>query len=127
MKVTRRDFLKAATAIGATAAIGGCAVSRKSDLAEMELAGSEGEMAVIGDVDGHSQCSMIVNIEDGQVTEVKGDPDDPEGRGQLTLRGKHSRDILYAPDRLKHPMKRVGEPRMKHLATLMAEDALRNQ
>jgi anaerobic selenocysteine-containing dehydrogenase len=109
MKVTRREFLKATTAIGATAAMGGCVASRKSNLTEMELAGSEREMTVISDVDGHSQCRMMVSVEDGEVTGVSSDPNDPEGRGELTLRGRHARDILYAPDRLKHPMKRVGQ------------------
>jgi len=45
----------------------------------------------------------------GKVVEVRGDPTDPEGKGELTLRGKHIKELLYAPDRLKHPMKRAGE------------------
>ena len=58
---------------------------------------------------GHSQCLMSVEVEEGKVIDIRGDPLDPEGRGELTLRGKHMKSVLYAPDRLQYPMKRVGE------------------
>ncbi|MCW3135050.1 MAG: molybdopterin-dependent oxidoreductase [Methanophagales archaeon] len=69
----------------------------------------EKEVTVVSDVDAHSQCKMRVSVKEGRVIEIRGDPADPESRGELTLRGKHMREILYAPDRLKYPMKRVGE------------------
>ena len=47
---------------------------------------------------------MIVSLEEGKVIEIRGDPTDPEGKGELTMRGKHMRSMLYAPDRLKYPM-----------------------
>jgi anaerobic selenocysteine-containing dehydrogenase len=52
---------------------------------------------------------MRVKVEGGKVMEVRGDPIDPEGKGQLTLRGEHIKEFLYAPDRLTSPLKRVGE------------------
>ena len=47
----------------------------------------------MSDVDGHSQCMMRVSVEDGAVTEIRGDPLDPEGTGELTFRGKHIKNI----------------------------------
>jgi len=67
------------------------------------------EVTIVSDVDAHSQCRMRVHVEGGKVVEVRGDPTDPEGKGELTLRGKHIKELLYAPDRLKYPMKRAGE------------------
>jgi anaerobic selenocysteine-containing dehydrogenase len=67
------------------------------------------EVTIVSDVDAHSQCKMRVSVKEGRVIVVRGDPLDPEGRGELTLRGKHMKSVLYAPDRLQYPMKRVGE------------------
>ena len=67
------------------------------------------EVTIVSDVDGHSQCLMSVDVEEGKVIDIRGDPLDPEGKGELTLRGKHIKELLYAPDRLKYPMKRAGE------------------
>ncbi len=67
------------------------------------------EVTIVSDVDGHSQCLMSVDTEEGKVIDIRGDPMDPECKGELTMRGKHMRELLYAPDRLKYPMKRVGE------------------
>lgn len=66
------------------------------------------EFIVVSDVDSHSQCRMRVRVENGEVVDISGDPTDPECQGQLTVRGEHFRDILYAPDRLKSPMRRIG-------------------
>jgi anaerobic selenocysteine-containing dehydrogenase len=52
---------------------------------------------------------MRARVAENKVVRVKGNPLDPESHGTLTLRGKHMREILYAPDRLKYPLKRVGE------------------
>jgi anaerobic selenocysteine-containing dehydrogenase len=67
-----------------------------------------GQTIVVSDVDSHSQCRMRARVENGRVTEIAGDPTDPECQGQLTVRGEHMLDILYAPDRLKTPLRRVG-------------------
>ena len=69
---------------------------------------SSNEFIVVSDVDSHSQCRMRVRLENGEVTDISGDPTDPECQGRLTVRGEHFRDILYAPDRLKTPLRRVG-------------------
>ncbi len=67
------------------------------------------EHITVSDVDSHSQCSMQVMVKNGKVVEISGNPDDPECKGELTLRGEHMLEMLYAPDRLKYPMRRVGE------------------
>jgi len=120
MRIRRRYFLKTMAAIGATAVVGryikvGSLIdSREFSLTEqfepVEAASAEvKDVTIISDVDGHSQCKMVVSLEEGRVIEIRGDPTDPESKGELTLRGKQMREVLYAPDRLKYPMKRIGE------------------
>jgi anaerobic selenocysteine-containing dehydrogenase len=51
-------------------------------------------------------CGMLVEIEDGRVRSVKGDPDNPDSQGFLCIRGHASREIIGNPARLLHPMAR---------------------
>jgi Anaerobic dehydrogenases, typically selenocysteine-containing len=113
-RVTRRVFLKASALLGVTLAIGkymSAKTLRFTDFVNTAHA-SQGKakevIPVVSDVDAHSQCMMRVSVQGGKVTAVAGDPTDPESKGQLTVRGKHMKEILYAPDRLKYPMKRAG-------------------
>jgi len=52
---------------------------------------------------------MEITVRVGVAVEARGDKDHPENRGALCPKGRAVLDILYAPDRLTHPMKRVGE------------------
>ena len=54
-------------------------------------------------------CGMEVVVEDGRVVEIRGDKDHPENRGALCPKGRAVIDIIYSPDRLKYPLKRVGK------------------
>jgi anaerobic selenocysteine-containing dehydrogenase len=58
---------------------------------------------------GLSGCGMKITVQDGKVVQVKGDKDHPENRGALCIKGQAVIDILYAPDRLKYPLRRVGQ------------------
>ena len=53
-------------------------------------------------------CGMVVTVQDGRATEVRGDEDHPENRGVLCAKGRAALEILHAPDRLKTPLKRTG-------------------
>jgi anaerobic selenocysteine-containing dehydrogenase len=51
-------------------------------------------------------CGMLVEVEDGRVVKVSGDPQNPDSQGFLCIRGQASREILDNPRRLLHPMVR---------------------
>lgn len=57
----------------------------------------------------HSGCGVLVHVKDGQVVKIEGDPDFPENEGSMCIRGLAFTQLLYHPDRLKYPIKRVGE------------------
>ena len=53
-------------------------------------------------------CGVLVHVKNGTVTMVEGDPGNPLNKGILCSKGEASLEYLYHPDRLMHPLKRVG-------------------
>ena len=51
-------------------------------------------------------CGMLVTVEGGRLLDVRGDPDNPDSRGFLCVRGQAAREIVGNPARLLHPMAR---------------------
>lgn len=54
-------------------------------------------------------CGVLVTLQDGKAVEIKGDPESPLNQGGLCKIGLASLEYLYHPDRLKHPLKRIGQ------------------
>jgi anaerobic selenocysteine-containing dehydrogenase len=52
-------------------------------------------------------CGMLVEVADGQLLGVRGDPDNPDSRGFLCVRGQAAREIIGNPQRLLHPLVRA--------------------
>src|ERR1043166_6981396 len=52
-------------------------------------------------------CGMLAEVEDGRLLGVHGDPDNPDSRGFLCIRGQASREIIGNPARVLHPLIRV--------------------
>lgn len=57
----------------------------------------------------HGGCGLLVGLKDGAIAQIKGDPEGYLNRGYTCFKGRVSADRLTHPDRLKHPLKRVGE------------------
>ncbi len=53
-------------------------------------------------------CSMLVTVEDGVAVDLRGDPEHPFTRGFLCQKMARYLDRVYSPERLLHPMRRVG-------------------
>lgn len=54
-------------------------------------------------------CALLVTVEDGVATEVKGDPEHPTTAGVLCTKVSRYTERTYAPDRLLTPLRRVGK------------------
>lgn len=128
--MTRRHFIKATALAGASLAGGKLLASEGPGLTPLlerssPAQAAEGSVAhAVSDVDGHSQCMMRLQTQRGRVIGVRGNPSDPESRGALTERGRHMKEILYAPDRLTYPLKRMGERGEGHWQRISWEEAL---
>ena len=53
-------------------------------------------------------CVMTVDVEDGRAVAIGGDPDHRFTRGFLCAKVNHYLDRVYSPERVLHPMRRVG-------------------
>ncbi len=53
-------------------------------------------------------CALLVTVQDGVATEVRGDPDHPTTAGALCTKVSRYTQRTYHKDRLLHPLKRVG-------------------
>jgi len=105
--IKRRTFLKAAGALGATAAVTGGAelLSRSAASASGETAGEVKEYFASCTMEC-IHCSLIAEVQDGRIINVKGNPN---FNTQPCLRGLSRAQWVYSKDRVLYPMKRVGE------------------
>ena len=69
-------------------------------------------------------CAMLVSVEDGVATGVRGDPDHPFTRGGLCVKVNNYTEKTYSPDRLLHPMRRVGPKGSGEFAPISWDDAI---
>ena len=69
-------------------------------------------------------CGMLVTVDNGRVVSVAGDPDNPDSRGFLCIRGQASSEIVDNPRRLLHPMVRDRRADDAAWRTVTWEEAL---
>ena len=53
-------------------------------------------------------CSMVITVKDGRAVQIKGDKDHPFTDGFLCQKVTRYLERVYHPDRLKHPLLRMG-------------------
>jgi hypothetical protein len=56
-----------------------------------------------------AHCGIYAFEKDGIFTRVAGMKESPVNEGSLCVKGLASPQWVYSPDRLKYPMKRIGE------------------
>jgi anaerobic selenocysteine-containing dehydrogenase len=54
-------------------------------------------------------CGLRLTLEEGEVTSIRGNPDDPLSRGYICPKGVSMADVYTDPDRLRRPVRRVGD------------------
>src|SRR4030088_1160781 len=55
-----------------------------------------------------AMCGLRFTVEEGRITDVRGDPEDVFSRGHICPKGPAMREVLDDPDRLRHPMRRTA-------------------
>jgi anaerobic selenocysteine-containing dehydrogenase len=56
----------------------------------------------------HGGCGVYVYVKDGKIAKIQGNPDHPINHGTLCSKGLAAAQLVYSPDRLKYPLRRVG-------------------
>ena len=69
-------------------------------------------------------CSMVYEVENGQLISVRGNPDHPMTRGGLCVKLKDYEKRHYHPERVLHPMRRVGPKGSGQFEQISWDDAL---
>ena len=57
----------------------------------------------------HSRCGVFLTVRDGKIIGIKGDKDHPYSRGYVCPKGRAVMEIVYHPERITKPLKRIGE------------------
>ena len=55
------------------------------------------------------RCGISVHIKNGKIMEITGDSKNQFSKGKLCIKGKSIMDLLFSPDRLQKPLKKVGK------------------
>ena len=67
-------------------------------------------------------CAMLVTVENGKATKVRGDPDHPFTRGGLCVKVNDYADYTYSPKRVLYPLRRTS-PKGKGVFERVSWDA----
>lgn len=115
MKVARRTFLKASGAgVGLTALSAGLpallqhTAHPQSGGASQPAAGDERWVPSVC-LQCPAGCGIRVRVVNGRAVKIEGNPLHPINMGRLCPKGQAGLQFLYDPDRIKGPMRRVGE------------------
>jgi len=68
----------------------------------------------------HAMCSMKVTLEDGRITHLIGDKDNPVYSGYSCIKGRNFHEFHYSPERITRPQKRLADGSFQPLAMDMA-------
>ena len=69
-------------------------------------------------------CGLLVRVEDGRITSVKGDPAHPYTRGFICKKGARFPEHVHGPARLTSPLKRTGPKGSGEFAPISWDEAL---
>ena len=69
-------------------------------------------------------CGILVTLEGQRITHIKGDPDCPFNRGVICPKGRALPELLYHPDRLTVPLKRIGRKGADRWQPISTDEAL---
>ncbi|MGG3470091.1 DMSO/selenate family reductase complex A subunit [Neobacillus pocheonensis] len=116
-KMKRRTFLKWSSAIGVPVIAGGIGtkmlVSKQEETKVVKAKEAEKIISTCSINNCGGRCVIKAHVKDGVVVRVS---TDTQQGGDLStpplracVRGRNYRSLLYHPDRLKYPMKRVGK------------------
>ncbi len=69
-------------------------------------------------------CGISVRTREGRAKKIEGNPAHPVNQGRLCARGQAGLNALYNPDRIRAPLKRVGERGDGAFETISWDEAL---
>ncbi len=84
--------------------------STKKYPASVTLTDDGGRIVQTNCFECHSKCGVLVYVDsDERVYKVMGNPTSPQNKGTICSKAQAAKKILYHPERVDYPLKRVGE------------------
>jgi anaerobic selenocysteine-containing dehydrogenase len=124
----RREFLKVAGGLLAGSVAGCDLPTRKRPILRRvkggPLPGIEDHVTSVC-LQCPAGCGIRVRRVDGVPVQIRGNPDYPTNRGGLCPKGLAGLQVLYDPDRIKGPLRRVGVRGAGHWRPISWEGAIR--
>ncbi len=130
MEIKRRDFLKLFGGISGALFLGGCGLDDVLEIpAKLVNKVKNGPRIETWKNTICSLCSggcgIQVRLIDGLPVYIKGNPNYPVNQGGMCPLGISALQVLYNPDRLKHPQKRIGNPGSGKWESITWDEALK--
>ena len=122
--LTRRGFMKATAAAGVAATAMAAQTGNFVEAYADDINVGEEQVICTSCRACISNCAVKVTVRDGRVIRIEGDPIDPMSKGRICSKGGVGIQALYHPNRLKYPMKRVGERGTNNWERISWEEAL---
>jgi anaerobic selenocysteine-containing dehydrogenase len=89
-----------------------------------QAAGARRTLKVVCPHDCPDTCVMTVDVQDGRAVSIGGDAENRFTQGFLCAKVNHYLERVYSPDRLLHPLKRVGRKGEGRFARISWDEAL---
>ncbi|MBI3950088.1 MAG: molybdopterin-dependent oxidoreductase [Acidobacteria bacterium] len=125
-KIERREFLRLIAGATTGLAVSGCSGNSPATNGEQAADWPSGverwiTSTCLGCPGG---CGIQVRVVDGNAVKIEGNPLHPVNRGKLCPIGQAGLQLLYNPDRIKSPMKRIGGKGSKKWAAISWDEAI---
>ncbi|MBV8936605.1 MAG: molybdopterin-dependent oxidoreductase, partial [Alphaproteobacteria bacterium] len=69
-------------------------------------------------------CSLLAHVEDGRITRIEGDPEQPFTAGFACAKVNRDTELVHSPERLATPLRRIGDKGEGKFAPIGWEEAL---
>ncbi len=70
-------------------------------------------------------CAIVATVNKGRVISVQGNPDHPYTAGRLCVKVNHYEERVHSPDRVLHPLRRVGAKGEARFERISWDEALK--
>ncbi|MBU0942973.1 MAG: molybdopterin-dependent oxidoreductase [Proteobacteria bacterium] len=126
--LTRRKFLQTASLAAASVPLSKVvSASTGVTKAPLDAKGTNGDQTVVGGICEMCfwRCQLVGKVRDGRLMKLEGNPKSIDNGTSICARGNAGVKLLYDIDRLKYPMKNVGErgaPKWKRISWQEALD-----
>ncbi len=110
--MTRRQFIKVLLKVAATSGVYPVlSYATALNIARKDIEGSQAYIS--GCMWCQAGCSMLIYVKDGNIVHLTGNPNDPVTKGRICVKPFGSLEILSSANRLKYPLKRIGNRLIK--------------